>query len=125
MKATGGGATDGTEIDRNRYYVLLEDELERLAFTAAEACGIAAAVNTLAVDASSYRHLAGEVEDACRLEDLDDRFGFDADQLVEKLAGLTPGAAMAVADAAERFWEQQQGDERSREELLRELGLAA
>jgi len=109
--------------DRNRYYVLLEHELARLALSEAEACAVVDAMNGTVFDATSYRHLVMSMEDACRLDGLDEKWGFDGDALVARLEALTPGQCWALVDAVERFWARTRTSSAPREKLLREVGL--
>lgn len=112
--------------DRNRYYALLEDELERVELSEPEACLLVDALNGTAMDATSYRSLSLCVSDACRVEGLDAKWDVDRRELEAKLQSVTPGQAMAVVDAAERFWKrvsESSESDLSTPELLEEVGL--
>jgi hypothetical protein len=52
------------------------------------------------------------VEDGCRLDGLDKKWGIDGAVLVEKLKVLSPIEVHALADATERFWESVSRDEK-------------
>lgn len=100
--------------DLERYYQLLADELALVPLTEPEALTIVAAARGWLIEPSSYRYLWIEIEDylADQAEDtgiaqLDRIPRLDAAGravLVAKLRALSPGAALAVCDAVERYW---------------------
>lgn len=118
------GASLGQIADRDleRYYRLLADELAPVAarLTEGEASLIADALNGTLLEASTYRFLWAEIDDAIRLDDLADKWHVDGPRLVETLRALSPGATLAVVDAAERFWRDTSIETPER---LRQVGL--
>ena len=63
------------------------------------------------VDAISWPLLlSAEVEDGCMLEHLDSKWGVEREAMVTRLANLSPLEALAVFDAAKRFWACEQGN---------------
>lgn len=109
--------------DLNRYYALLEDELERVELSEPEGCFLVEALNGLAVDATWYRSLRMIVSDACTEDGLDEKWQINRQKLEAKLERITPGQAMALVDAAERFWERSADAELSALKLLHEVGV--
>lgn len=112
--------------DRNRYYALLEDELERVELSEPEACLLVDALNGTAMDATSYRSLSLCVSDACHFDGLDAKWDVDRQELEARLRSLTPGQAMAVVDAVEQFWKRTSESSELdllTPELLEEVGL--
>lgn len=119
-------ASQDAEVDRNRYYALLEDERRRLDFTVPEAAALVDALRSTVAAGPDYRRaICLAVEDAARLEDLAAKWDIEVEPLLEQLAHLSPGQAMAVIDAAERFWERvrETGPASDRSTLLHEVGL--
>ncbi len=102
-----------------RYYAVLRDELTRVRLTEGEASLIVDAMNGSITDHYSYNLLWANISDAISLDGLDAKWQVDGAALVEKLRSLTPGAAMAVSDACERFWQ----DPNPTGEALRRVGL--
>lgn len=105
--------------DLERYYAVLRYSLEEIDLTEAEALLVLEALQGSALDAISYRLLWKEVEDALSLHQLDRKWQVDGAALVARLRALSPGAAMAVADAAERA-SRAEGDLRA---AVRAVGL--
>lgn len=97
--------------DLERYYRLLADELRSVNLTEEEASMICDALNgTHLMDVGSLRGLSAltvlrvEVSDSITLNAYDRKWGINEGELAAKLAALTPGQAMAIIDAVERFW---------------------
>lgn len=97
--------------DLGRYYRLLADELRSVNLTEAEASLICYALNgPHLMDVGSLRGLSAltvlrvEVSDAITLNAYDLKWGVNGGELAAKLDALTPGQAMAIIDAVERFW---------------------
>jgi hypothetical protein len=96
-----------------RYQHLLaigRSELHRTRFTAAEASLIADALNGTWLLDDNWRFAAAEVEDACRLNSLDRKWGVDGMALVERLKSLSPVALCALAESVEQFWRNPSDD---------------
>lgn len=91
--------------DLERLYTLYRRALAQTRLTVDEACLIVDALNGSLHDANSARMVWASIEDACRLDGLGAKWEVDGPALVQKLQELTEVQAMAVIDAAERFWE--------------------
>jgi hypothetical protein len=88
--------------DLDRYYTLLARSLPT--FTEAEASLLMDALNgTIAMPQTAHL-LWAEIDDAIRLDRLDEKWGVDGQALHERLRALTPFQAMAILDAKERYW---------------------
>jgi hypothetical protein len=109
-----------TGQDMERYRWLLDQALAGLQFSRGEACLICDALNGTWLLNDTWRWWPAEVEDAIRLNGLDDKWEVDAKALLSKVNGLTPTELCAVADAAERFWETPEAEGYGK---LREVGL--
>jgi len=109
------------ERDLRRYHALLAHELERVDLSRPEALLIIDALNGSRLDEASYRLLWAEVDDAVRLDGLGAKWGVAGPPLVEKLRALTPGQAMALLDATERFFATDDGS--PPDERLASVGL--
>ena len=123
---TEPGMPDNLVVRRDieRYYAVLADELRRMEWGEPEASLIVDALNGVLADAHSYGLLWAGISDAIELEGLDRKWGVDGAALVARLRALTPGQAIAVTDAAERFWSMVGGgDERPAAGLLKAVGL--
>lgn len=105
--------------DLHRYYALLARALP--AFAEPEASLLVDALNGIITEPHSAHLLWANVEDAQR-EGLAEKWGVDGLALVQRLRALTPFEALAVADAAERYW---QGPYRQSDmtAALRQVGL--
>lgn len=102
LLARGDNRNQLAKRDLARYFRLLDRELARVNFAPSEWSLIASALVSNADEHLSGTDLVASVADAIRYEDAAERFGVDAELLLGKLAGLTPGAAAAVIDAVER-----------------------
>ncbi len=110
--------------DLERYYAVLADSLRTLTLTEAEASALVDALNGTLLEPHTYRFLWADVEDS--LPELAEKWGIDGPALVRKLRGLSPGAAMAAADAVEQFWTRVSRGEakgESHADRLRAVGL--
>lgn len=52
----------------------------------------------------SVPHLAAEIQDAVRLDALDEKWGVDGPSLIAKLQALDIASIYALVDAVERYW---------------------
>ena len=105
--------------DLHRYYALLARALPT--FTEAEASLLVDALNGLITEPHTAHLLWANIEDALG-DGLAEKWGVDGPALVARLRALTPFAALAVADAAERWWNGPHTDE-ARAASLRAVGL--
>jgi hypothetical protein len=90
--------------DLERYYAVLRDSLQTVTLTEGEASALVDALNGTLLEAHTYSLLWANVADAIRYDGLAEKWGIDGPALVAKLRALSPGAAMAVVDAAERYF---------------------
>lgn len=120
--------------DLQRYYAVLADSLASLRLDEREASLVVNALRGVIEDEAGYRLMWAGISDAIEGEDLASKWGLsptDASALVARLRALSPGGAMALVDAAERFWLAVRAEGDSPEwqaraptaELLRAVGL--
>lgn len=121
---------DGEVVRRDiqRYYAVIDAELQRLRLTAEEAGLICDALNgyaSLAEDPDIARRSWWiNVEDHISLNDADKKWGVsDPAVLVAKLRALSPGASAAVLDAVERWWLRDGPEGETIPESLQAVGL--
>lgn len=105
--------------DLERLYTLYKRALREVPLSLGETCLIVDALNGALIDADTARLLWAHVEDGIRIDGLDRKWNVDGAALVEKLRGLNDLQAMAIVDAAERFWEMSQSGEVGLEEGVR------
>ncbi len=105
VDARGNNRSGTISRDLGRYYALLKRGLKRAGLTREEALLVCDALNGTLHEPETMRLVWAQVEDACRLDQLDRKWGVDGAALVEKLKGLDELASAAVVDATERFWE--------------------
>lgn len=120
------GQARSTTISRDleRLYALYRRALRQIDLTVDEACLIVDALNGSLTTADDASLLWARVEDAIHYEKLDEKWNVDGRALVDKLRGLNEIQALAVADAAERFWEIESADNRDiREDVKRCFGI--
>lgn len=96
--------------DLGRLYELYDRAIKEVPLSLDEARLIVDCCNATVYDARTATMLWGSVEDACQLDGLDEKWGIDGPVLVEKLKGLTQLQALALVDAAERFWALPDGE---------------
>ena len=104
LEARGDNRNHVIHRDLERLYTLYSRAIREVQLTADEACLIVDTLNGTLMDANTARLLWANVEDACNLDHLDKKWEVDGPALVEKLQGLNDIQAMALVDAAERFW---------------------
>lgn len=92
--------------DLDRLYTLYKRALREVPLTVAEAWLIVDTLNGTIMDANSARMLWASVEDAVKLDGLDKKWDVDGQALIEKLRKLNDIQALALVDAAERFWQE-------------------
>jgi len=90
--------------DLERYYTVLDRALRTVSLTENEALLIVDVLNGSILDTLSVRMLWAGVEDAINLDKVDEKWGINGAALVEKLRSLGEIQCLAVVDAAERFW---------------------
>ncbi len=95
--------------DLERLYTLYKRALREVELSLPECWFLADMLNGSLMDANTAGLLWASAEDACTLDGLDKKWELDGKALVEKLRGLSSIQAMALIDAAERFWEANTG----------------
>lgn len=103
--------------DLERLYQLYARALRRVKLTVEEACLICDALNGTLHDVSSGTRFWFGIQDAIELDGLDEKWNVDGKALIEKLATLDDLAAMAIVDAAERFWYDKRENKEIRDEM--------
>lgn len=88
--------------DLERYYETLRRSLPT--FGSQEALAILDTCNGTLWEPHTVRLIWANVEDAIRLEALDQKWNIDGAALVARLRSLSYAEALAVVDAAERYW---------------------
>lgn len=102
--AARGEFSDVVRRDLDRLYTLYRRALARVELTENEAWLVADAMNGTLMDATTAPFLWASVEDTIQLNKLDKKWNVDGAKLVEKLRRLSDIEALAIVDAAERFW---------------------
>lgn len=120
INARGNSRSRVIQRDLDRYYGLLERALKRAKLSVKEACLIADVLNGTVIDARTAGMFWAEVEDGIELEGYDEKWGVDGQALVEKLKNLNELQAMAIIDAAERFWTNCESGKETEGESLEE-----
>lgn len=134
LEARANGANGAMSLaavashDLDRYYTLLRSALAKIAptLTAGEAAMIVDALNGLITEPHTASLLWASVADAIESDGLARKWDVDGAALVERLRRLAPFEALAVADAAERYWNRvAAGVDETNDERLRAVGLLA
>ncbi len=107
--------------DLDRLYTLYRRAIREVPLTEKEACLIVDSLNGTVLDANTAQLLWANIEDSVKLEGLADKWEVDGPVLVEKFKGLSAFQAMALADAAERFWEMADGGKMDVEKGVRKV----
>lgn len=109
--------------DLNRLYTLYRRALRQVNLTVDEACLIVDALNGSITTADDAGLLWARILDAIRYDKLDEKWKIDGKELVEKLQQLNELQAMAIVDAAERFWQLDSNDVREDVKRCFEIGI--
>lgn len=111
VEARGESRNQTINRDLDRLYALYKRALREVDLSTKEAMLIVDSLNgTMFIDPLSATLLWANIEDSIRLDGLDAKWEVDGAALVTKLRGLTSIQAMAVVDAAERFWADPEKD---------------
>lgn len=110
--------------DLERLYTLYGRALRVVELSVSEAWFIVDMLNGTIMDANAAGLLWASAEDACALDGLDEKWKLDGKAFVQKLKNLSGIQAMALVDAAERFWQANNTGEASNEDLKRFFGAA-
>lgn len=97
-------AVYGADVRSRRHALCRQLEIGSLRLTRDEACAICDTLNGTLIDDSSWQSVWAEVCDADRLDGLGVKWKIDAQALAGRLRDASPGAKLAVAEAAEEFW---------------------
>ena len=95
--------------DLERLYTLYRLALRDVKLTLPEAWFLVDMLNGSLMDAYTAGLIWAEAEDAIALEGLDMKWQVDGKALVKKLKALSRVQALALVDAAERFWQANTG----------------
>ncbi len=95
--------------DLERLYTLYRLALRDVKLTLPEAWFLVDMLNGSLMDAYTAGLIWAEAEDAIALEGLDMKWQVDGKALVKKLKALSHVQALALVDAAERFWQANTG----------------
>lgn len=104
LQKRGDNRTQIITRDLDRLYTSYRRALKEVRLSLAEASLIVDALNGVMMDANSAVLLWAEIADAVQLDGLDKKWTVDGTALVDKLRGLSNIQALAIIDAAERFW---------------------
>jgi len=109
------------EQDLDRYYFMLDYELEKLSknFSIEEYCLITDALNGVLFSPWSIRLLPAQIEDAIIYEKASRKWKVKGQELVEKLKKCNYGQLLAIADAAERFWNSDPKEHTNIQDMIR------
>ena len=111
LEARGDNRNHIIHRDLERLYTLYRLALRDVKLTLPEAWFIVDMLNGRLMDANTAGLLWASAEDACSMDGLDKKWEIDGKAFVEKLKALSPVQALALADAAERFWQANTGSE--------------
>jgi len=123
LEARGDNRNHVIHRDLERLYTLYRLALREMKLTLPEAWFIVDMLNGSLVDAYSAGLLWASAEDACALDGLDKKWQVDGKAFVEKLKALSPVQALALVDAAERFWQANTGSMED-EDIRKLFGVA-
>ncbi|MGI9951406.1 hypothetical protein V3F56_03505 [Moorellaceae bacterium AZ2] len=119
VDARGENRSGVISRDLLRLYTLYRQAIREVPLCANEACLLVDALNGAITDAHTAPLLWQEVEDACRLDGLDEKWQVDGRALIEKLKNLSALHCMALVDAAERFWQAEDAEQCNLQEAVR------
>jgi len=123
LEARGDNRNHVIHRDLERLYTLYRLALREMKLTLPEAWFIVDMLNGTMMDANTAGLLWADAEDACALDGLDKKWQVDGKAFVEKLKALSPVQALALADAAERFWQANTGSMED-EDIRKLFGVA-
>jgi hypothetical protein len=109
IKARGSNRNHIIHRDLERLYTLYRLALREMKLTLPECWFIADMLNGSLMDANTAGLIWAEAEDAIALDGLDKKWQVDGKALVKKLKALSHVQALALVDAAERFWQANTG----------------
>lgn len=107
--------------DGERYYHALASALKTITLTEAEALLICDALNGTLMEPHTMQLLWAQIDDACRLDNLCEKWDCQREVIVDLLRDLSYCQSLAVVDAVERWWLLP--DKSDRRQSLRAVGL--
>lgn len=90
--------------DLERLYAMYRRSIREVQLTEKETCLIVDALNDRLFNGDSAVMLHANIENACRLDGLGEKWEVDGPALVEKLRSLSTFHCLALIDAAECWW---------------------
>lgn len=109
IQARGDNRSHVINRDLERLYALYKRALKEVPLSVQEAWLLVDVLNGSLMDANTARLLWANVEDGCALDGLDKKWEVDGKALAEKLRNLSDFQNMALIDAAEKFWQANNG----------------
>lgn len=104
IDSRGDNRSGSIARDLDRLYTLYKHALRDIPLSVGEACLLCDVLNGTMMDANSAVLLWAEVSDGVRLNGLDRKWDVDGKAFVARLRALDHIHALALIDAAERFW---------------------
>ena len=123
LEARGDNRNHVIHRDLERLYTLYRLALREVKLTLPECWFLVDMLNGSLMDANTAGLLWASAEDACALDGLDKKWQVDGKAFVEKLKKLSDTQALALVDAAERFWQANTGS-MDDEDIRRFFGVA-
>jgi hypothetical protein len=105
IAARGDNRSGTISRDLERLYAMYARSLKEVPLSLDEVRYLVDCCNATIYDARTATGLWGSIEDSYLLDGLDKKWGVDGPALTAKIRALTQIQAMALIDAAERFWE--------------------
>lgn len=110
--------------DLERYYAMIKQTLAKWSLSEGEASLIVDVLNGTITEPHSAALLWAEIDDAITNDGVAERWSVDGEELVYNLRRASAFEALALIDAAERYWQSvARGEEMSQTERLRKVGL--
>ena len=109
IEARGSNRNHIIHRDLERLYTLYRLALREVKLTLPECWFLVDMLDGSLMDANTAGLLWAEAEDAIALDGLDTKWQVDGKALVKKLKALSHVQALALVDAAERFWQANTG----------------
>ena len=109
LSARGDNRSHIIHRDMERLYTLYRRTLREVSLSLPECWFIVDMLNGSLMDANTAGLLWASAEDACSMDGLDKKWQVDGKAFVQKLKNLSSIQALALIDAAERFWQANTG----------------
>ena len=124
IEARGDNRNHIIHRDMGRLYTLYRLALREVKLTLPECWFLVDMLNGSSMDANTAGLLWASAEDACALDGLDKKWQVDGKALVKKLKALSHVQALALVDAAERFWQANSAGTADDEGIKKFFGVA-